>query len=216
MAHYVNCTICGERFDRDKEAYVLTGTRRYAQAACYLREKEKNPDYKKYEIIDPTAIVKCKFCKKDFDKTKEPFKLFSNGEYSHESCFQLEEQRPLTDAEQLDRYIMKLFGTDYVKPRIRKQINTFIENYGFSYSGIHKTLIYFYEIKHGDISKANEGIGIVEYVYGDAEKYYYMLWEAEQRNKNKDITQYKPVITEITIKPPKANIKKRKLFSFLD
>lgn len=34
MAHYVTCTICKKRFDRDKYPAVLISTRRYAHASC--------------------------------------------------------------------------------------------------------------------------------------------------------------------------------------
>ena len=211
MAHSVICTICGNKFDRDKEAYILSGKRRYAHASCALRQ-----GLTEVEIIDPTNYVECKFCKQVFDKSKESFKVFSNGTYAHLSCLELEEKRVLTDEEKLERYIMQLFNTDYVHPRIQKQIKNYVTNYGFSYSGIHKALIYHYEIKQGDISKANGGIGIVEYVYQDAFNYYYALWQAEQIHKDKDINNYIPKIKEIKIPPPECKIKKRKLFSFLD
>ena len=34
MAHRVKCTICGQVFDRDKEAYINTSARRYAHYKC--------------------------------------------------------------------------------------------------------------------------------------------------------------------------------------
>lgn len=34
MAHYVICSICGKRFDRDREQSVKTGARRYAHYEC--------------------------------------------------------------------------------------------------------------------------------------------------------------------------------------
>ena len=34
MAHYVTCSICKKRFDRDKYPAVLTSSRRYAHALC--------------------------------------------------------------------------------------------------------------------------------------------------------------------------------------
>ena len=57
-----------------------------------------------------------------------------------------------------------------------------------------KTLIYFYEVKHNTIDKSNGRIGIIEYVYNDASKYYYAIWQAqqinlEQMNEAKEITK---------------------------
>lgn len=120
------------------------------------------------------------------------------------------------DKQALEDYIMKLFNISYVDPKIRKQIKQFVDEYHYTYSGIHKALIYHYEIKNGDLSKANGGIGIVPYVYQNAYRYYYALWEAQQKNEHKVIQEYVPKVKEIVIPIPQRQIKKRKLFSFLD
>lgn len=142
--------------------------------------------------------------------------VISEGKYAHKKCVELENKRELTDKEKLDRYIMKLFGTEYVHQRVRRQINTYISDYNYSYSGIQKALIYFYEIKGNSLDKANGGIGIVPYIYQDAYNYYYALWEAQQKNQGKDISNFIPKEKVITISPPQRKIKKRKLFTFLD
>ena len=111
---------------------------------------------------------------------------------------------------------MKLFKEDYVNPRVRKQINTFIEEYQYTYSGIRKSLVYFFEVKGNPIERANGGIGIVPYVYKDAYNYYYSIWEANQKNEHKLVEEYVPQEKVITIPVPQRKIKKRKLFSFLD
>ena len=61
------------------------------------------------------------------------------------------------------------------------------EQYNYSYSGILKSLIYFFEIRRNSIEKANGGIGIVPYVYEDARKYYYDLYMAQKRNEDKKV-----------------------------
>ena len=109
---------------------------------------------------------------------------------------------------------MELFGLDYVTPRIRKQINQYMSEYNYSYTGILKALKYFYEIKKNNIDKSQNGIGIVPYIYNDAFNYYYALWLAQQKNENKEQITYK--IEEIHIPVPQRKLKKRKLFSFLD
>ena len=72
MAHNVICTICKNRFDRDKEAYAVTGSRRYAHASCALREHALHPETEKPQIVDPTDFVTCIYCKKAFNKSEEP------------------------------------------------------------------------------------------------------------------------------------------------
>ena len=98
----------------------------------------------------------------------------------------------------------------------KKQIKQFITEYNYSYSGILKALIYFYEIKGGDKERAHDSIGIVPYIYQDAYRYYYSLWEAQQKNKDKVVVEYVPVVKEIVIPVPQRQVKKRKVFSFLD
>lgn len=57
---------------------------------------------------------------------------------------------------------------------------------------------------------------IVPYVYQKAYNYYYSLWEAQQKNKEKIIEYYVPKVKEIIIPAPERKVKKRKNFSFLD
>ena len=191
MAHNVICTICQTKFDRDKEAFAVTGSRRYAHASCALREHTLHPETEKPQIIDPNDFVNCIYCKKTFNKSEEPFKLFTNGKYAHQACFELEQTRELTDQEKLEKYIMELFGSDYVYAKIKKQIKDYVTNHGFTYSGIHKALVY-----------------------------YYAIWEAQQKQEYitdaASVEQFVPKVIEIKIPAPQRQIKKKKLFSFLD
>ena len=115
---------------------------------------------------------------------------------------------------------MKLFNEDYINARVRKQINQYKEEYNYTYSGMLKALIYFFEIKKNSIEKANGGIGIIPYIYKDAFNYYYAIWEAQQKNEAKLVKMVNPIdednTWEIKIPVPQRNIKKRNLFSFLD
>ena len=111
---------------------------------------------------------------------------------------------------------MELFKLDYVTPRIRKQINQYVSEYNYSYTGILKALKYFYEIKKNSLEKSQNGIGIVPYIYNDAYNYYYALWLAQQKNENKELINKAYKTEEIHIPIPQRKIKKRKLFSFLD
>lgn len=111
---------------------------------------------------------------------------------------------------------MKLFKMSYVDARIRKQINQYVNEYHYTYSGIRKALIYHFEIKGGSVEKANGGIGIVPYVYQNAYNYYLALWQAQQKNQDKVVVEYVPTVKEIVIPRPQRKIKKRDLFTFLD
>ena len=215
MSHFVLCPYCKQKFDRDKEEYVLIGARRYAHAACMLREAEKDPTYVKKEIIDPLDNVTCAYCQKPMSKKDEDCVMIGNGKYVHKACQALEEKREKTDKEQLEDYIKDLFGTTYIDPRVRAQIKKYVEEFNYTYSGIRKALIYHYEIKGGDKSKANGGIGIVPYVYEAAYNYHYQLWLAQQKNKDVEVELYTPKVKEIVIPRPERKVKKRPLFTFL-
>ena len=194
----------------------MIGARRYAHAACMLREAEKDPTYVKIEIIDPLDYVTCAYCQKPMSKKDEDCVMIGNGKYVHKACQALEEKREKTDKEQLEDYIKDLFGTTYIDPRVRAQIKKYVEEFNYTYSGIRKALIYHYEIKGGDKSKANGGIGIVPYVYEAAYNYHYQLWLAQQKNKDVEIELYTPKVKEIVIPRPERKVKKRPLFTFLD
>jgi hypothetical protein len=142
--------------------------------------------------------------------------MLNNGKYVHQECQALEESREKTDREKLEDYIKTLFSLTYIEPRVKAQIKKYVEEYNYTYSGMQKALYYFYEIKGGDKSKANGGIGIIPYVYQDAYNYHYNLWLAQQKNKDVEIKLYVPQIKEIVIPRPERKVKKRPLFAFLD
>lgn len=164
-------------------------------------------------------IVKCAICNESFDANSVPFVKVNSRRYAHKSCAeakQVELTQTELDKEELLEYIKKLLSIEYITPRIHKQLNQYVEEYHYTYSGMRKALIYFYEIKGNDVEKANGGIGIIPYVYDSAYRYYYELWLAQERNRGKEIVNYKPDVVIINIPRPEKKVKKRKLFSFLD
>lgn len=164
-------------------------------------------------------LVKCFYCGATFDASKEPFVMARANRYAHKECAE-KHQATLTEEEKakkaLEDYIKQLLNISSLTPKIKKQIEKFVKEENYSYSGIHRSLIYFYEIKKNSVDKANGGIGIVPYVYQEAYNYYYNIWVAQQSNETKNIEEYKPNEIIITIPPPQRKIKKRKLFKFLD
>lgn len=154
-----------------------------------------------------------------FDRDKVPFKQISERRYAHLTCAlaaENEKSQAEKDKEDLEKYIMELLGEEYISPRVRKQMNSYVDEYNFTYSGMKKALVYFYEVKGNDRTKAKGGIGIIPYVYRDAYNYYYSLWLANQKNEHKVITDYKPVVREVRIPPPQLKPRKRRLFSFFE
>lgn len=145
--------------------------------------------------------------------------MINSRRYAHLTCVEKnkkEKSKEEIDKENLQKYIKQLFGISKLSAKINKQIDKFVKENQYTYSGIHRSLIYFYEIKKNPIDKANEGLGIVPWIYEDARRYYYELWLAQQKNTNKIIEDYKPKEIIIKIPPPERKVKRKKFFSFLD
>jgi len=160
--------------------------------------------------------VVCSVCGKRFDRDTEQAVKTGARRYAHYACKPDGELVPLVikedeDLTKLKAYISQLFGQNANWALINKQIKKFKEENGYSYSGMLKSLVYFYDIKNNPKEKANNSIGIIPYIYNDAYNYYYNLFMAQelmQQQKN-IITQIK----EILIKPPQKKGTKRKSFS---
>lgn len=166
-------------------------------------------------------LLKCFYCGQTFDANAEEFVQVTSRRYAHKSCAISAEERKSKeekDKEQLENYIKKLFNIDELTPKIRRQIETCRKEKNYSYSGIYKTLKYWFEIRGNPIEKANGGIGIVVYVYDEALLYWRAIWEAQQQNQNIKIEDYVLPVREVRIPPPKREPMKhcRKLFSFLE
>lgn len=160
--------------------------------------------------------VICKYCGRRFDRDVEDTYKIGNR-YAHTECainYEAAKTKEEKDRTALEEYVKQLFEITYISPKIAKQIKTFKEEYKYGYSGILKTLKYYYEIKNGDISKANQGIGIVPYLYMEAYKYYQTIEKANQNNNNVCISEIQT--REIKIFPKKREGLKKKLFNFLD
>ena len=100
----------------------------------------------KKELITIPHNVKCYYCGRTFDRDKLPFEPVGARRYAHLECAvaakNARKQEDI-DKENLEEYIKKLLKEDYISPRVRKQLKTYIEEYHYTYSGIHKALIYF-------------------------------------------------------------------------
>lgn len=159
--------------------------------------------------------VKCTVCGKIFDRDVTQAVKVSARRYAHYRCHPEGELVPLPnpvdeDLLKLEQYAEQLLGEDFNLARVRKQIKEFKETYDYSYSGMLKTLIWFYEIKGNPIEKANGGIGIIPFVYKDALNYYYSLYMAQMVNSE---IKYKPTVKEITIESPEVYVKPPKMFN---
>ena len=88
-------------------------------------------------------FVTCKYCGIRFDRDLEPAIEVSSRRYAHKTCVEKVEAtipQDEKDYNNLETYIKKLFKVNTINAKTRKQIKDFREEYGYSYSGMLKTL----------------------------------------------------------------------------
>ena len=152
--------------------------------------------------------VKCPKCGETFDRDIIQAVRINGRRYGHAKCYPDNNnfvplvEKKISEEQKIKNYAKSILKEQYVAARVNKQIKDFLAE-GYTASGILKTLIYWYEIKHNDIPKAMGGIGIVPYVYKQALDYYYNLYLAEMANVDKDIDEYRPKEIFISIDLPK-------------
>lgn len=216
----VTCKYCKKKFDRDKEPYIQIpwGEKafRYAHAACYLDEVNHGREKQQYTVWDPAIATTCFWCHQAIYPNQTDVELVPQltDRYMHKTCGLI---HPADEKEELMVFLIKLFGLkeDYILPKYMIQIQEYIKKYGFSYSGIKKTLIYWYEIKKQPVNEEFR-LSIVPRIYNEARRYYEALWNAQQANQVKNIKDFIPQDIEVNIKAPQRQLQKRKLFTFLD
>ena len=156
--------------------------------------------------------VICKFCEEKFDRDKIEALKVDKVRYIHKTCEEAYEKER-QDYIALEDYVKQLFKTEIVSAKIKRQIWQFKKEYRYTYSGILKTLSWWYGIKQNTLEKANDGIGIVPYVYQDAHNYYYSLYLAEIQNMQITQEQLKLNVIEVEIESPQVKRKEPKLFN---
>lgn len=163
-------------------------------------------------------MVICPHCHEKFDANSEEYVLISRR-YWHKHCreeFEANQSKEEKDLELLFKYCSELFGKEFNFPTTKRLIDKYHSEYQYTYSGILRTLKYWYEVKQHDTDKANGTIGIVPHQYQEAYNYYYSIWLANQSNKPKILQNYEPKIVEFVIKEPVSKPQAIKPFPFLD
>ena len=168
-------------------------------------------------------VVKCSICGQSFDRDKIQAVRTGARRYAHLSCDPnntdlvplVVKETDNPDYTKLMDYIKKIYGDKANYAQIKRQLKIYINDNHYTYSGILKSLVYFYEVKGNSKDKANGGIGIVPFIYQDAYNYYYDLFVAQSRNQGKDVSEITSKVREISIRPPQRPIAKR-FFNFLD
>jgi hypothetical protein len=148
-------------------------------------------------------IVKCSLCGTGVLKTEA--QRHKNKNY-HPGCLCQQIEK-----EELSEYICRLFSLKAPGPRIYAQIKSFLDKYPhYTYKGIKQALEFFYEVQKKPIEKANQGIGIVPYVYDSAQEYFNGITMRQERVATEISSALSIVAQEVKVKKPEK--KKKSLY----
>ena len=112
------------------------------------------------------------------------------------------------DVENFYKYVKQLFREEYNYIVTKKLAEKYVKENKYTYSGMLKTLKWYYEKEGHSIDKSNGSIGIIPYVYQQALKYYYALYQAQLINKEKNIINFTlPKEKEINIESPRVYVR---------
>lgn len=128
--------------------------------------------------------VKCPVCEEYFDRDEEEFVTYSKRHY-HKSCFDTYKK----DADQykdLIEYICTLRNETKPTTFVTKQIQRFrSDEFGYTVQGIKLALYYYTEILGKRLIQDKKvGIGIVEYIYDEAQQYFLDLQDVVKHNRS--------------------------------
>lgn len=152
-------------------------------------------------------LVKCAYCENLVDKDlAERYK----DKNFHKECCKIFKER-----DELAEYICELFKLKKAGPRNYTLMKRFQEENGYSYTGMLNALKYFYEVRHNSIEKSNSSIGIIPYVYEEAQRYYNKVDDKKETflraYENSQKTETKQIIVMAG-----RNNRKRKLYDLED
>lgn len=155
------------------------------------------------------AYVKCLYCEQKFNRNDPSIKAkqVSARRYAHLHCWE-EHIKNMTQEEKDEQefylYAKQLFGEDYNYILTKKLAERYVKENKYTYSGMLKSLKWFYEKEGNPIDDSNGTIGIIPYIYSKAAQYYYKIFLAKKINQQTSITSK---IKEIFIESPRKNKK---------
>lgn len=145
------------------------------------------------------GLPKCVICRKEINKYATNYYKVAGG-FVHLECldeykeihprakkFELKEKLHSDDIfiNMTMDYLIDL-GIDVNFTLFQRQRQNYISTYNYTNEGIYNAIRYFYGVKKGRIDKSNGGIGIVPYIYIEAEKYYKNL-DKKKKEINKSM-----------------------------
>lgn len=157
----------------------------------------------------------CPGCKKEVEKTEQN-KIKGKNNYTrywHPTCWQAaQKEKEKKIAEEMGRkaifnYLIEI-GMAPNYSFWGRQRNDFINKYNYNDSGILMALKYWFGEKNNTIERANGGMGIVPYIYDEAQRYYRNIILKKHKLAEQAIRQQSEENKTVMIKTVKENDKK--------
>ena len=136
-------------------------------------------------------MVVCRWCGEKFDKNDETVDWImpAKNQYYHTKCLeQKNTEGAIRTGDTFETWRRNIF--DFIERDLKKECNyTLItqqlknfkkKNPDWTYKGMFFALKWFYEVKHGNWDKSNNGVGILPYIYKEGTSYWR---EMEQKSK---------------------------------
>ena len=204
--HIVKCCYCKKDFDISTEPFgrplkelgsTELNPRRYAHQACgekynWIPITEFSRLEKKAELQEEAAqkgrtvseqkskMKKCLYCNKMIDlDIDDACKVGVGTRWAHKECY---EKYFSADDQWIDKLyaVLKVAFGNYDFQEIERQRISYIKQ-GLTNKDIYNALNYWYIVKNKSIEKANGGIGIVPYIYEDANEYFKSIEKSSQK-----------------------------------
>lgn len=155
----------------------------------------------------------CPGCKKAVEKIQENKVEGKNNHvrYWHPECLEkARKEKEKKTAEEMGRKAIFNYLTAIGMPPNYafwgRQRNDYINKYGYTDSGILMALKYWFGEKNNSIERANGGMGIVPYIYDEAQRYYRNIILKKKKlleQATKQQEEEKKVVTVTKIKEEK-------------
>ena len=152
---------------------------------------------------------KCLKCGLEFDIDKIPYVVIFQGKrkrYAHEVCPIKEEdlppeQKQANEKDAFFQVVKRIYGPKYNYMMINTQCESYMTQYGYTWSGMRACLHWFYEINHGSLEEGHGGVGIIPFIYDQVKEYYTEIYRTQKKNKDRILRT--PII-EFNIPSPRA------------
>ena len=153
--------------------------------------------------------VKCYYCGEVFDANVEEFTRIGQR-YAHKRCY---DKRDIETKAKEDMYAFlrdNVFGPNYDYQKIERQSKAYMEKYHYTRLGIYNAVKYWYGVKGNSAEKANGGIGIVPWIYDEAQQYAAYM-ERQSAKPIVVVSELEPVVVKVS-----QSDRKKKILDFDD